>query len=233
MGLDSVELVMEVEKTFNISIPDEEASQCTTVGELHDTVARHLNNIGSRQCASQLLFYRLRRALGELAGMSPKAITPAHVPEELFPKDNRRKIYKEFAANLNLQMPPLDLSAPWSQLLTSFGLLTIGGGLALALILVNFYDVSKWSLLIPLGSIVVMLLLSQLFNPFRNVVAAPTLREFTGKVLVLNYAALKRTNGVNRKEMELVINQIIADKAGFEIGEIAPHQKFGDDLGLD
>lgn len=40
MGLDSVELVMEVEKHFSIFIPDSEAEKAYTVGKLVDCVAK-------------------------------------------------------------------------------------------------------------------------------------------------------------------------------------------------
>jgi acyl carrier protein len=42
MGLDSVELIMEVEKHFSISIPDQEAEKAYTVGKLVDCVAKIL-----------------------------------------------------------------------------------------------------------------------------------------------------------------------------------------------
>jgi acyl carrier protein len=42
MGLDSIELVMEVEKHFSISIPDQEAAKAYTVGKLVDCVAKIL-----------------------------------------------------------------------------------------------------------------------------------------------------------------------------------------------
>lgn len=42
MGLDSVELIMEVEKHFSISIPDREAERAYTVGKLVDCVANIL-----------------------------------------------------------------------------------------------------------------------------------------------------------------------------------------------
>jgi len=42
MGLDSVELVMEVEKHFSISIPDREAEKAYSVGKLVDCVANIL-----------------------------------------------------------------------------------------------------------------------------------------------------------------------------------------------
>jgi acyl carrier protein len=43
MGLDSVELVMEVEKYFNIQIPDHEAEKAIKVGDLVDVVAGQLS----------------------------------------------------------------------------------------------------------------------------------------------------------------------------------------------
>lgn len=43
MGLDSVELVMEIERYFNIQIPDPEAEKITTVQLMIDAVSRHLS----------------------------------------------------------------------------------------------------------------------------------------------------------------------------------------------
>jgi hypothetical protein len=41
MGLDIVELVMETEKTFRFTIPDEDACKLATVGELYTYVRDH------------------------------------------------------------------------------------------------------------------------------------------------------------------------------------------------
>lgn len=41
-SLDIVEFVMEVEKEFNITIPDEEATQLTTVGAAIDYIKNHI-----------------------------------------------------------------------------------------------------------------------------------------------------------------------------------------------
>lgn len=43
MGLDSIELIMEVENYFSISIPDKEAEKAYTVGRLVDCVANILH----------------------------------------------------------------------------------------------------------------------------------------------------------------------------------------------
>lgn len=43
-SLDTVELVMEFEDEFEMSIPDEEAEKIKTVGQAIDYIAEHMNN---------------------------------------------------------------------------------------------------------------------------------------------------------------------------------------------
>jgi len=43
-SLDIVELVMELEDNFDMSIPDEEAEKIKTVGQAIDYISAHLNN---------------------------------------------------------------------------------------------------------------------------------------------------------------------------------------------
>ncbi|MDX2199578.1 MAG: acyl carrier protein [Phycisphaerae bacterium] len=45
-SLDSVELIMEFEDEFDISIPDEEAEKIQTVGQAVDYITAHLNKNG-------------------------------------------------------------------------------------------------------------------------------------------------------------------------------------------
>jgi len=41
-SLDTVELIMAIEEQFNIEIPDEEADNITTVGDIISYIAEHL-----------------------------------------------------------------------------------------------------------------------------------------------------------------------------------------------
>lgn len=41
MGLDTVELIVEIEKSFDISIPDEDAERIATVGQLADYIYKN------------------------------------------------------------------------------------------------------------------------------------------------------------------------------------------------
>lgn len=233
MGLDSVEILMKVEDTFGIKISDREAEQILTVGDFHNAVWRHLEGRYSDKCKSQMLFYKLRQSFADNFGFSPPHFKLDTSPEELFPKDKRRQVYFVFAQTTNLKLPDLSLTKPLATILTSFGITTILGGLAASLVLINFFDITKWTLLIPVVGIVLTLLLSELFDPMRTVIPTKTVREFAEQTLAMNYASFVADLGTNRREMEKVINHIISDMAGLELEEITPEKKMADDLGID
>ena len=50
MGLDGVEILMNIEKAFNISIEDEEAQEIETVSDLYDCVLRKINRADIKKC---------------------------------------------------------------------------------------------------------------------------------------------------------------------------------------
>jgi acyl carrier protein len=77
MGLDSVELVMAVEKHFDISIPDDQASQLVTVGMLHTWVVTELTRLGRAGVDSTATFYELRELICGQLGISADRVVPA------------------------------------------------------------------------------------------------------------------------------------------------------------
>ena len=89
MGMQSIELVMDVEDEFGIRIPDDAAEQCITVGQLH-TLVVNLIRSGSRQDLKKhvdlesLVWMRLC----ELSAKLSRATRPADIkPETRFVDD--------------------------------------------------------------------------------------------------------------------------------------------------
>ncbi|MET0462897.1 MAG: acyl carrier protein [Chitinophagaceae bacterium] len=233
MGLDSVEILMKVEDTFGIKIPDEEAQQILTVGDFHNAVWRYLSGKQSSECQSQKLFYTLRRSFVHQYGFPAKELSIATSPDQVFPRLNRRREYGRFSIDTDLQLPDLVLGKSWQLLLTSFGFVSIIGGLLTSLILIFFSGYSNWMFLIPVIGIVSTVLFAELLNPKRTVIGELTMEEFTQQVLALNYSKLVKAGGTNRREMESVINHIIADSAGLHLEDITVEKKIADDLGID
>ena len=68
MGLDLVELTMDVETQFRLNISPADGAAIHTAGDLHRYVCRNIQN-GPIRCVSQQAFYALRRVLTR-AGMA-------------------------------------------------------------------------------------------------------------------------------------------------------------------
>ena len=234
MGLDSVEILMKVEETFAIKIPNREAETIITVGDFHNSVWQHISERPcSDKCHSQGLFYRLRKSISDTYKFPKHHIELNSSPNAIFPKSDRRQSYLQFANANNMRLPDLVLSPRWTTVLTTFGILTILGGLLLSIILINFFDYTKWTVLIPVTGLFLTMAVSDMLNPKRTLIKSKTIKDFTKETLALNYAMLIKEVGTNRKEMESVINHIIADMAGLDLEEITPEKKICDDLGID
>jgi acyl carrier protein len=119
MGLDVVELVMEVEEQFGVRIADREAERMRTVGDLYQFL------LGKRSlvldgCPSSAVFYRARRALIQLFCVERQAIRPSSSLEELIPLENRRDHWDRFRRAFGpFNLPRLGQPTWLSWLLTS------------------------------------------------------------------------------------------------------------------
>jgi acyl carrier protein len=110
MGLDTVELVMEVEETFHIQIPDADASKLETVGMLCDYVAEHAELTQGTACLSSRGFYQLRRALMNVLGVPRYAVRLDMPLNALLPIQNRRRKVWRNLRNAAVGLPPLECS---------------------------------------------------------------------------------------------------------------------------
>jgi hypothetical protein len=99
MGLDTVELVMEIEEAFDISIPDERASKMLTVGDVYEFLLEKTadSTLKSSICLTAVTFYDLRRQLHSL-GLSHSEIRPKTKLDRLIPLTGRRKYWQTLRA---------------------------------------------------------------------------------------------------------------------------------------
>lgn len=63
MGLDGVELLLDVEERFGIRISDEHTERIRTAGDLYLYVLGRVQGVEDGRCRSAVVFYQLRRAL--------------------------------------------------------------------------------------------------------------------------------------------------------------------------
>lgn len=117
MGLDTVELVMELEDEFELGIPDEDAERLTTIGETCDYLVGRLCGRPAPTglpCPSAQAFYRLRRELTTRLGIVRRAIHPKSAIGDLVPAGQGRAAWRDVAVAAGLPEPRFNLLHPIS-----------------------------------------------------------------------------------------------------------------------
>lgn len=233
MGLDGIELIMEIERAFEISIPDQEAEKLITVGDIHNCVWNHIQNLHSNKCNSQAIFYQFRKTFAGMFGTDKNIIRTDTLINTIFPEEKRRENYFLFEKKMELELPPLVLPKIWRFLLNSLGAAFIGSGLIFAIIYSSFLNHSNWYYLLPFAGSALTVLLSIILNPKRTIISPDRMKAYVEKTLSLNALMYAKKNGLGRNEMEIIVNNIISEKTGLDLDEISPEKSFIDDLGLD
>lgn len=107
MGLDGVELLMEIETVFQLSIPDAEAQAMHSPGQVHQYVCRQLQLRGPR-CQSMRIFQVARRLLMEAGWARHEVGLDSPIVDSHFPwKELERRIGRR------LKKPPASSWLCW------------------------------------------------------------------------------------------------------------------------
>ena len=114
MGLEGVELAMEVEERFATSVPDSDLVRMQTVGDLHKFLMTRIRSQGSDVCPSAAMFYPIRRILIDQFGLDRKLVRPATSLASLVSPKNRREFWRTIEFSLATQLPRLRRSK-WLQ----------------------------------------------------------------------------------------------------------------------
>jgi hypothetical protein len=111
MGLDIIELVMEIEEAFDIVIPDQDGERIRTLGDLYEYILQQTGRRRDGPCLSGFTFYRFRRALVEASGIARQEVNPRSRLEELLPVVSRRYVWEQMRESLG-SIPLPSLSRP-------------------------------------------------------------------------------------------------------------------------
>ncbi|MDR3157865.1 MAG: hypothetical protein LBU11_02405 [Zoogloeaceae bacterium] len=134
MGLDTAELILTVEKSFGVEIPDADACKMQTPGDLADWVAARVKTDKNAPCLLQARFHRLRALLME-ASVPRKKIRPSAPLVALLQEKNAlRDFWARLTAapNVSRHLPHLELPSTLQTMVTT---INICGPFVLALML--------------------------------------------------------------------------------------------------
>jgi acyl carrier protein len=75
MGLDSVELILDVERAFGIETSDPELRKIETVGEFYELIVSKLE-VNNREVDRQQVWEGLKSCIIKISGVPPDKIIP-------------------------------------------------------------------------------------------------------------------------------------------------------------
>jgi len=114
MGLDIVELVIRIEETFSIQIPDRIASELTTPGKVTDFILTKLDESQAPlPCLSQRSFYMLRRGFISHLSLQRRQFRVGATLREIVPEECRDDIWKEIGSALGAKKWPAMSRPKW------------------------------------------------------------------------------------------------------------------------
>ena len=108
MGLDSVELLIAIEEEFGIEIPQAEAEQVTTVGEMYDFLRKTLHSTPPVNCITQRMFSKVRKAFTDNYGVPKRSITLDSRLKDLVPQHELKDAWPYLDVFAQLEFPKLE-----------------------------------------------------------------------------------------------------------------------------
>jgi acyl carrier protein len=233
MGLDTVELVMEIEDAFSIKIPDDEASRMVTVGDVFDYIVEKTSvPTNSSVCLSGIAFYSLRRAataLGATNRLRPKDSTLTFLPNS-----NRREYWAQLQDGSELKLPPLR-RPNW--LVTICMLVEIACSVLLGALVYQYTNSVVTAIVSAVAAVITIGLFAHwITRPFAVYLAnnCTTLRGLAESAVGINFKALsEKYNGANKNDLWIALRSIIVEQLGVSPDEVKPTASFVKDLGCD
>lgn len=237
MGLETVELVMEVEDRFDIKVSDADAERVISVGDLHVLVCKLLELDAPRRCLTRPMFYRVRSELIDLSGVKRAAIRPRTRVEDILPRRVRRQVWPALGQRLGIELPALRINAGAHTAVTGLVMLSslaIFFGWALIFAFPSAAAFSIW-LSVALGGALLAFVTYQVARPFSATVpvGCETLAALTRAAVVRDPATPSDAAGDvwSPQAVYEELRSMIVETLGVKPEAVTPNAEFIRDFG--
>jgi acyl carrier protein len=230
MGMEVVELVMELEDTFQMHIVDEDAASLRTIGDIHKLIMKMLERPeGVTGCLSAHAFYKLRRAMVECLHRDRASIRPAVALAAMLPRENRWAMLNALEGATGLKMPKL-VRPGWMEMSNFY--LMLACGLAAAIWAGLHFSFGAGVIAFFTAMIAIGVLLEMATLPWkREIHRATTFGDLVERVRDRNFLRLAESaHQFQEREVWTAIVTLTADQFGVNEEEIKPETRLVEDL---
>lgn len=200
---DIEDLLVKVEKSFNIKFERNELAEVKNFGEMCDHIANKIELDNLDDCTSQQAFYKLRNAISSELKIDRPVITREQKLVDIFPRNTRRSNLKKLDVTLGFK---LNILTPpnWQ----TFSLSTI-----LLLSLIGFFFSWKFAVLGITFSILGFWLSAKTANEIK----LETVGQLAEKMTRENYLKSRRNSKTfNRREIEKILIDWVSNEFDLE-----------------
>ncbi len=224
MGLDTVELVMDVEDHFGILLREDDSQRIRTIGDLADVILARILASSAVPCPTMRAFYELRLAIRESLGSPQLRIHPSTPLKELIPLSQRRACWASIKSRQPWRFPGLEMNGLVSNLTATF--IAILYAIPFCLL-----PLEMWLISISL-SLLVSIIVYTWMNRYRSEI--PKTYTTVGDLVKSSVGSVIATKKTDLTTKALVLGDlfpIVAEQFGVDIKKLTPQTRFVEDLG--
>jgi len=228
MGLDAVEIVMDVEDHFGITIQNTEAERIRTVGDLVTLVQDRISAAHKGGCSTLSAFLKLRATLRAVTGDNTLAIRPHQHIAVVLTVRQRRELWRHLADLLG--SAPRDLQRP--QWLRRILRLSVVALLGIALVVAVAIDIGIGPVTFALAAICIFCLYVATV-PFCTIPPEGwvTFGDVANRIVGVTMAT-KNLEFQTADNILCELRTLIVGVTGVDADEIVPDARFREDIGV-
>ncbi|MEO7213236.1 hypothetical protein [Mucilaginibacter sp.] len=210
---DIGDVLLKIEKSFDIAFADNDLKEAKTFGALCDVVVAKVKHAQADSCTTQQAFYKLRSAINAKNPTEKYLVKPQTKLCELFPRDNRIEVVADIEAEMGFHMNLLQ-PKPW--VVWMFGLLLVG---SVALFWINS-TVATLGLIVSIAGL-------RLAGRFGKELKVKTIGDLAEKIAREHYLKCRRdASTVNRAEIVQKVKELFAESFHLELSVLTKEAKF-------
>ena len=213
---DIEDLLLKVEKSFDIKFGNAELIHITTFGELCDYIANKIQLDHSNDCTTQQAFYKLRNAISSKFKIDSKNISTEFPLIDILPRQNRRTMTKELERFLRVK---LNILRPPHWVTITFFILLLASFVKLFFV----WQIGLLGLAISIGGL-------RLADKQGNELDVQTVGQVAAKMTRENYLKSRRNSKtINKNEIEKVLTDLFSNELGLDKSKLTREAKLKDD----
>ncbi len=194
---DFGDLISQIENSFGIKFENEEITNNMTIEQFSELVISKMNMENGQECSTQIVFYRIRKALTEKLGIEKKIINTRTELINLFPEKGRRTNWEKTFGAFNFK--GIDLRPP-----------LIPYGISILTAIVSFFFFFGVYRIYAVPIFILSILITKILTKYGKRFPTKTIGELTKEIVKNNYKNVRTESGtINIAEIKkLILSQL-------------------------